>query len=187
LPVELRAAGFRTGVDERLRPTICPPARGQWFLGIILVILGSGWTTLLADGAKSLVQEATQQPLVNFPFLFVMALMLVVGVAAVALGLVIMFSRDRWIAERNLFIVRSRLFGWKSEQQYVDGTLSLMHVSRTTEDGRVWTWRLQVQNQAGRVLKVLRSDKDDDVPRLLGAVLAECTGWPLCEGEGFDE
>jgi hypothetical protein len=187
LPVGLRAAGFRTGVDERLRATICPPARGQWFLGIILVVLGGGWTALLANGAKSLVQEATQHPLANFPFLFVMALMLMVGVAAAALGLVIMSSRDCWIVERNLLIVRSRLFGWKSEQQYVDGTFSLMHVSRTTEEGKVWTWRLQVQNQAGRVLKVLRSDQDDDVPRLLGAVLAQRTGWPLCEAEGCDK
>jgi hypothetical protein len=117
------------------------------------------------------------------PFLFIMALMLMAGVGVAALGIVITFSRDRWVVGRNLFTVRSRLFGWKSEQQYVDGAFHLTRVCTKGEDGRVWTWELHLQNQAGHTLKVLRSDRDDDVPRLLGAVLSERTGWPLRETE----
>lgn len=183
LPAELRRAGFRAGVDERLRVTIRPPTRGQLIFGSVLVVLGGGWTALLADAAKSFVLESdfAQQPLVNLPFFFIMAAMLMAGVVAMALGVVIIFGRDRWILDRNLFIVRSRLFGWNSEQQYVDGTFNLARVCTKNDDGRVWRWELQLQDQAGGVLKVLRSYPDDSVPRLLGAVLSEGTGWPLRE------
>jgi hypothetical protein len=184
LPAELRAAGFRAELDERLRLKIRPPARGQLLCGIVLVVVGGGWTAFVADMAKPLVRDAPQQTLVDLPFLFIPALMLMAGVALAALGVVIIFGRERWILERNLLVVRSRLFGWKSEQQFVDGTLDLAHVSRTTEDGTAWSWELQLQNQAGCKLKVLRSDPDDDVPRQLGAVLSHHTGWPLRERDG---
>ncbi|MBC8869730.1 MAG: hypothetical protein H8E44_09950 [Planctomycetes bacterium] len=185
LPAELRAAGFLAGVDERLRLRIRPPTRGQLIFGIVLVVLGGGWTVLLAGATKSFVLESdfAQQPLVNLPFLFLMAAMLMAGVVAALLGVVIIFGRERWILDRNLFIVRSRLFGWKSEQQYVDGTFNLARVITKNDDERVWRWELQLQDQAGGVLKDLRSYPDDDVPRLLGAVLSECTGWPLREAE----
>jgi hypothetical protein len=96
----------------------------------------------------------------------------------------IIFGRERWTLDRNLLVIRSRLLGWKSEQQFVDGAFSLTRVSRTTEEGTAWSWELQLQNQAGHKLKVLRSAPDDDVPRLLGAVLSHHTGWPLGEAEG---
>jgi hypothetical protein len=184
VPAELRAAGFRAGVDERLRLTIRTPIHGQLLVGIVLAVVGAGWTMFLADHAKSLAQKPAQQPLIEFGFFLVIAVGLVLGLAVVAVGVVIIFSRERWVVERNLLVIRSRLSGWKSEQQYVDGTLSLARVSRATEDGTVWSWELRLQNQAGTVLKVLRSDSDDDVPRLLGAVLSHHTGWPLREAEG---
>jgi len=124
---------------------------------------------------------------VDLPFFLVMAAMLMAGVVAMALGVVIIFGRDSWILDHNLFIVRSRLFGWKSERQYVDGTFNLARVCTKNQDERVWRWELQLQNQAGGVLKVLRSYPDDDVPRMLGAVLSERTGWPLREAENSDK
>jgi hypothetical protein len=184
LPAELRAAGFRAGLDERLRLTIRPPARGQLLCGIILVVVGGGWTAFVADMAKPLVRDAPQQTLVDLPFLLVPALMVTAGVALAALGVVIIFGRERWIVERNLLVVRSRLFGWKSEEQFVDGAFNLTRVSRTTEDGTAWSWELQLQHQAGCKPKILRSDPDDDVPRLVGAVLSHHTGWLLREAEG---
>jgi hypothetical protein len=39
LPAELRGAGFRAGVDERLRQTIRLPTRGQLMFGIVLLAL----------------------------------------------------------------------------------------------------------------------------------------------------
>lgn len=65
----------------------------------------------------------------------------------------------------------------------MDGTFNLARVITKNDDERVWRWELQLQDQAGGVLKDLRSYPDDDVPRLLGAVLSECTGWPLREAE----
>ena len=154
LPAELRAAGFRAGVDERLRLTIRPPTRGQLLCGIVLVVLGGGWTAFVADLAKPSFENAPQQPLLDLVFLPSPALMLMTGlVALAALGVVIIFGRECWTLDRNLLVVRSRLFGWKSEQQFVDGTLNLTRVSRTTEDGTFWSWELQLQNHAGHKLK----------------------------------
>lgn len=112
-----------------------------------------------------------------------MTLMLVAGIGFAVLGVVVMFGRERWTLDRDLFIVRSRLFGRKSEQQYVDGTNSLARVCTKHEDERSWPWDLQLENAAGGMLKKLRSDRDDDLPRLLGSLLSRCTGWPLREVE----
>jgi hypothetical protein len=42
-------------------------------------------------------------------------------------------------------------------------------------------WSLQVEDKSGRTLKVLCSKTDDDVPRLLGTLFSQRTGWPLDE------
>ena len=98
--------------------------------------------------------------------------MIVAGILAAMLGVAATFGRERWILDRNLLIVRSRLFGWKSEQPYVDGTLKLTRVCREIngEDGKVtrWFWELHLQNLAGPRLKVLWTGEDDDVPRRTG-------------------
>ena len=93
--------------------------------------------------------------------------MLIAGVVVFLLGIVIILGRERWIVDRNLFVFRAWLFGWKSEHQYVHGILNVEHVCTPirNSDRKRWTWELQVQNQTGRVLKVLCGDRDDDVPR----------------------
>ena len=179
LLAKLRAAGFRAGLDERLRLTIRQSALGQIGCGLIPLVLGGISLAIIVHIVQYLIGHndfTLGGALWLTPWLMV-------GVILVLLGFVIVFSRERWIVDRDRFIVRSRMFGWKSEQQYVDGTFNLTRVSRKTEDGRVWFWELQLQNQAGGVLKNLHSAGDDDVPRLLGTVLSQCTGWALREEE----
>ena len=179
MPAELRAAGFRTDVDERLRLRIRRPALGQIGCGLIPLVLGGICLTIVVHIVQDVIADhdfALDGTLWLTPWVMV-------GVVFVFFGFVISFSRERWIVDRDLFIVRSRLFGWKSEKQYVDGTFNLTRVCTKHEDTTAWHWELQLQNQAGGVLTVLHGDGDDDVPRLLGAVLSECTGWQLHEVE----
>jgi len=179
LPAELRAAGFRADVDERLRLRIRRPALGQIGCGLIPLVLGGICLAVVVH----VVQDVIADHELTLDRTLWLTPWVMVGVMFVFFGFVIVFSRERWILDRDLFIVRSRLFGWKSEQQFVDGTFNLSRVSRKTEDGRVWSWELQLQNQAGGVLNALYRDDDDDLPRLLGTVLSEWTGWPLHEVE----
>ena len=85
--------------------------------------------------------------------------------------------------DRNLLLVRSRIFGWKSEHEYVDGQWMLARVRHASPNRTTWTWQLQLQNPSGRTLKVFCMARDDDLPRLLGTVLSQRTGWPLRETE----
>lgn len=179
LPAELRAAGFRADVDERLRLRIRRPALGQIGCGLIPLVAGGICLAVVVH----IVQDVIADHELTLDGTLWLTPWLMVGVTFVFFGFVIVFSRERWVVDRDLFIVRSRLFGWKSEKQYVDGAFNLTRVSRKTEDGRVWSWELQLQNQAGGVLNALYRDDDDDLPRLLGAVLSQCTGWPMHEVE----
>jgi hypothetical protein len=183
LPAELQKRGFRGGVDERLRLTIRPPLAGQLIFGLTVVAVGVAWTIFLADGAESFLRDsdAIQRPLVNFPFLLLLALMLMAGIAAAILGIAVIFARTQWVVDRNLLVVRSRLFGWKSERQFVDAVLHLSR-TRTKFDGAdQWRWQLALCNGTGQVLTQLRRAPDDDIPRLLAAVLSSATGWPVEE------
>ena len=179
LPAELRAAGFHADVDEQLRLTIRRHALGQIGCGLIPLVLGGISLIFIVCG----VQDMFVDHKLTFGETLWLAPWLMVGLVFVSVGFVIIFSRERWIVDRNLFIIRSQTFGWKSEKQYVDGTFNLLRVSHNTEDGRAWSWELQLQNRAGSVLNALYSDNDDDLPRLLGTVLSQYTGWPLHEVE----
>ena len=182
---KLRQQRFVVDVDERLRLTIRPPRLGQWIGGLVLLAVGSGWLWIMAGAVNSFINDAQaqQQPLMQIPFWLLMTPMLMAGVGLCALGVAGLFGRERWIVDRNLLLVRSRWFGWKSEHEYIDGQWTLARVRIASPNRTTWTWQLQLQNQSGRTLKVFCLSRDDDLPRLLGTLLSHRTGWPLRETE----
>ncbi|MBI3866473.1 MAG: hypothetical protein HY290_31720 [Planctomycetia bacterium] len=186
LPAALVKCGFRADVEGR-RLIIHQPIRAQWIGAIVLFVVGGGWTTILAGGLESLIRDKSmlEQPLANLPWVLMMVLMMLPGVVGVLLGFVLLFGRTRWIMDHNLLIVAGRLFWWNSEKQFVDATLKLARASRQYKTKNSvfpqtrWSWQLQLLNASGTMLQKLRQDDDDDVPRLLCAVVSECTGWPV--------
>ena len=182
---KLRQHRFAVDVDERLRLTIRRPKLGQWIGGLVLLCIGSGWLWFMAGAVSSFVSDAQaqQQPLMQIPFWLVMTPMLMAGVGLCALGVASLVGRERWIVDRDVLLIRSRLFGWKFEHEYVDGQWTLSRVRLASAEQTSWTWHLQLQNPSGRTLKVFCMARDDDLPRLLGTVLSQRTGWPLRETE----
>mgnify|MGYP001816661951 FL=1 len=186
LPVALREHGFRAGVDEQLRLEILRPRRSQIGCGSVALLIGSIWLYAVGVALHSFAEHVggVHEVLKDWPFLLLITPMLIGGAVVTLLGFVIIFSRKRWIVDRNLFVVRSRLFGWKSEQQYVDGVVGLARVGTKVDERIHWTWEVQLQDQTGRVVKKnLYNARDDDIPRQLAAVLMQHTGWALREAE----
>ena len=182
---KLRRQRFVVDVDERLRLTIRPPKLGQRIGGLVYLCIGSGWLWFMAGLVSSFVNDAQaqQQPLMQIPFWLIMTPMLMVGVGLCALGVASLVGRERWIVDRDVLLIRSRWFGWKSSHEYVDGQWTLSRVHLASPEETTWTWQLQLQNQSGHTLKVFCLVRNDDLPRLLGTVLSHRTGWPLRETE----
>jgi hypothetical protein len=111
--------------------------------------------------------------------------LVVVGTGLTLLGLVVLLSREQWTLDRNLLTITSRLFGWRSQQQFVDGQLVLTrlqtHRAGGDSNGAVWEWQLQLQDAGGQQLRVLHRHTHDESPRLLGRLIAKPTLWPLRE------
>ena len=184
LPVALKEHGFRASVDERLRLAISRPRRNQIGCGTVVLLIGSIWLFGAGLAVHSFAEHVggVQESLGDWPFLLIMTPMLIGGFGVALLGFVVIFSRERWILDRNLFVIRSRLFGWKSETQFVDGVINLAHLGTKIDEQTLWTWQVQLQDQTGRVLKKnLYNSRDDDIARQLAAVLMRHTGWPLRE------
>ena len=118
----LQSRGFVADLDERLRLTIRPPKFGQWLGGILLLAMGVGWLWIMARAVASFINDAQakQQPIMQISFWLLMTPLLMVGVGLCVLGVVVFFSRERWTVDRNLLLVRSRIFGWKSAHEYVN-------------------------------------------------------------------
>jgi hypothetical protein len=178
----LRSHRFQAELDEQMRLTIRPPRLGRWVGGVALFALGLGGLWLMSNVVASFVNHARarQQPVFDPAFWLLATPMLMAGVGLCALGVAAGFGRARWTADRNLLLVRWRLFGWKTDHGYVNGRWRLTAITRTTSRGHRYTeWQLLLENPSGCTLKVLHSDTDDDVPRLLGTLLSHRTGWPL--------
>lgn len=181
LPAELKTRGFRAGVDEQFRVTIQPPI--QMVAGIVLLVFGGGGLYALTGVLASELHDpstAQESLLERLIFWLMMTPMLMICVGIALVGIALLFGRERWIVGRNLLLVRSRLFGWTTERHYVDGVLTVTRL--VSNAGNSLRWKLHVQSQAGEMLKMLCSEPDDDLPRLLGAVMSEHTGWPLRDG-----
>ena len=145
---------------------------GQIVAGIVLAALGGGWLSFVV-GSRAIGGLGT--------WLFVTP-MLIAGVVVFLLGIVIIFGRERWIVDRNLLVFRSRLFGWKSEHQYVDGILNVrvrLHADPQQRSEAVDLGTSSSETRPAECSRSYTSDRDDDVPRQLGAVLSRRTGWPL--------
>lgn len=186
LPVALIEHGFRIGVDERLRLEVSRPQRSQIGCGIVALLIGNIWLCVVGAGLHSFSEHVggVQEVVKDWPFLLLITPMLIGGVLIVLLGCVVIFSRERWSIDRNLFVVRSRLFGWTRETQYVAGVINLARVSTKINERTRWTWEVRLEDRTGRLLKKnLYNARDDDIPRQLAVVLSDRTGWPLREAE----
>jgi hypothetical protein len=179
----LRSHRFVVELDDRARLTICRPKFGQWIGGLALLAIGVGWLWMAAGVAASFVHDARakEQPVFDLPFWLLMIPFLMFGVALCVLGIVAVFSRERWTVDRNLLLVRGRIFGWKSEHEYVNARWKLARVRRSSKSGSYHVWQLQLENASGRTVKVLHQSSDDDVPRLLGTLFSRRSGWSLID------
>jgi hypothetical protein len=83
---------------------------------------------------------------------------------------------------RNLLLVRSRTFGLEPAREYVNARWRLTKVLRKARTGPSYILRqLQLENDSGRLLEAshFATSGDDDIPRLLGTLFAQRTGWRL--------
>jgi hypothetical protein len=185
----LRSHRFVAELDEQMRLTISPPRFLRRIVGLVLLALGVGWLWFGTGISVSFINDAQakQQPVLNVFFWLLMTLWLMFGVGLCALGIAVFFRRERWTVDRNLLLVRSRLFGWNPEHEFVNARWRLAKVRRGSLSSRhsysssYTVWELQLENASGRQCKVLYGESDDDVPRLLGTLFAHRTGWPLTE------
>jgi hypothetical protein len=169
-----------------MRQTLEPPRRGRYVVGPILAGFG-GWAFLIAWTAASswigFAKEAEQPVMDPGVWTFVVPLLLV-GAGLMFLAVTVLFSRELWTLDRNLLIVTSGLRR-KKEEQIINGRLVLARVGSCNHSksgsGRSWHWQLQLQESNGKLVRVLYRHADDDAPRALGALIANATGWPLCE------
>jgi hypothetical protein len=172
--------------DEQMRLMIRPPRIGQWIFGAALLGIGGVWLWILVGAVDSYLRDAQvqQEPaLQQLPFWLMITPMLAVGVGMCALGVALLFRREHWIFDRNLVLVRARLFGWTSEHEYVNARwkLALVRHTRSGKGGTSTSWQVQLESLAGKTLKVFYSNPDDDAPRLLATLVSRRTGWDLRE------
>jgi hypothetical protein len=182
LPDELRKRGFRADCDYQFHLTINPPIARQVGGGLVLFATGIGWTWFWQEVGRSFLLEGIGEhiTLVDIPFVVLFSLMLLAGVLAVTLGIAAIFGRTQWTIGQDSFTERSRLLWFRSERQFVDAKLRLSRVC-TYQGTRRSYWRSQIaiHNESGEQLRVLYREREDGVPRLLGAVLSDFTKWPL--------
>ena len=186
IPTELQRRGFRSDVDEQFRLIVRRSRLGQLLVGIIFVVIGGVGLFFLSRMVASYIQapSAKHDELMDSVLFWMLTTPAFLVCAWLALcGIIVIFASESWILGRNRLIVRSQLFGWIGEQHYVDVYLIVQRIVTHVTNIQIKTsWNLQIQDQAGKVLKTLRSDSDDNVPRLLGALLSEHTGWPVRDG-----
>jgi hypothetical protein len=183
----LRSHRFVADFDEQLRLTISPPRFLRRIVGLVLLALGVGWLWFGTGISVSFINDAQagQQPVFNVFFWLLMTLWLMFGVGLCALGIAVFFRRERWTVDRNLLLVRSRLFGRNPDHEFVNAHWRLAKVRRgslssSNRYSQSYTvWELQLESASGRQCKVLWGETDDDVPRLLGTLFSHRTGWPL--------
>lgn len=181
----LRSHQFVAEFDGQTRGTIHPPMIDQRIGGLALLAIGVAWMWTATGSVVTFLNNARVNPqpaLDVFCYWLMMAPILMLGAAVCVLALIVCFRRSRWIVDRNLLLICSGVCGWDIEHEYVNARWKLAKVLRKDSKGRSYSfWELQIENQAGSVLNVLHSDQDDDIPRLLGTLLAQRTGWPLTE------
>jgi hypothetical protein len=180
----LRSRRFLAEVDQQLRLTISPPKLGQRIGGLFVLAVGLGWVSLVGSAVVSFLSEGQpgEKPLFDVFFWLLILPFLMLGTGLCVLGVVTFFSRERWTLDHNLLQTRSRFLGWKKQHEYMNARLKLARVTHTSSKGGSYSvWQLQLENLNGGPLKVLRTDHDDDVPRLLGTLFSLRTGWPLEE------
>jgi hypothetical protein len=187
LPALLQKQGFRRELDGRLRQVLRPPKRGQYGCALISILFG-GWAFYIAVTAiRSFVDfaRANEQPVWDWTFWIFCAPLLLIGGLLCLLSLIILLGRVQWTLDRNLLIITSQSPGRTKERQYVDCRLALARVSVCSQSKQgssvSWHWQLQLRDSGGQILHILHRHADDDGPRLLGALLAHATGWPLSE------
>ena len=183
LSTELQKRGFRSDVDEQLRLIIRQRRLKQVLVGITLGLIGGGALFVLAGVVASHVQAPSTSHdafLDSLLFWFLTTPALLACAWFALCGVMVTFASESWIVGRNRLIVRSQLFGWTAEHHFVDGALIVKRVVEHRTNIRIsLRWKLELQDRAGKVLTTLRDEYDDDLPRLLGALLSEHTGWPL--------
>lgn len=183
----LRSHQFVAELDEQSRWTIHPPMIDQRIGGLALLAIGVVWMWYATGSVVSFLNNARANPqsaLDVFCFWLMMIPILMLGAAVCILALIVCFRRVRWIVEHNLLLDCSSVFGWDFEHEYVNARWKLakvLHTESGTPKRRYFKWELQIENQSGTVLDVLHKANDDDIPRLLGTLLSQRTGWPLTE------
>lgn len=181
----LRSHQFVAELDEQSRWTIHPTMIDQRIGGLALLAIGVVWMWYATGSVVSFLNNARSNPqsaLDLFCFWLMMVPILMLGAGVCILALIVCFRRVRWIVEHNLLLVCSSVFGWDFEHEYVNAHWKLAKIHRKdAEQRRESFWELQIENQSGNVLKVLHKANDDDIPRLLGTLLSQRTGWPLSE------
>lgn len=180
----LRSHHFVADFDEQSRLTISPPKSDQITGGLVLLTIGVVWLWKTTDSAVAFINEARAKQQSVFDsfdgLIFIPLLML--GALVCLLGLMACIYRVRWTVDHNLLLVRSRDFGWLPEREYVNARWKLTKVQRKHRKGpSYFLWQLQLETTSGRLLEAphFATHGDDDIPRLLGTLLAQRTGWPL--------
>ncbi len=184
----LRSHHFVADFDEQHRLTISPPKSDQITGGLVLLAIGIVWLWKTTDSVISFINDARakQQSLFDSLDWLIMIPMLMLGALVCLLGLMACFHRTRWTVDHNLLLVRSRAFGWLPEREYVNARWKLTKVRRKDRGHRPYfLWQLRLENTAGLLLEAphFATNGDDDIPRLLGTLFSQRTGWPLQEGE----
>lgn len=180
----LRSHHFIADFDEQQRLTISPPRANQITGGLVLLAIGIVWLWKTTDSAVSFlndVQARQQSPFDSFDGLILIPLAML-GALVCLLGLMACLHGTRWTMGRNLLLVRSRTFGLEPAREYVNARWRLTKVLRKARTGPSYILRqLQLENDSGRLLEAshFATSGDDDIPRLLGTLFAQRTGWRL--------
>ncbi len=181
----LRSHHFVADFDEQHRLTISPPKADQITGGLVLLTIGIVWLWKTTDSVASFINDAQakQQPVFDPYYWLLMIPLLTLGALVCLLGFMACIHRTRWTVDHNLLLVRSHTFGWQPEREYVNARWKLTKVRRTDSENRnpYFLWQLQLENASGRLLEAphFAINRDDDIPRLLGTLFAQRTGWPL--------
>ncbi len=179
----LQSRGFRPDETAARGLKLRPPMLGRRLGGLVLLSFGLVWLAILSNGVNSFLQDAEvkQHLWAHIPFWLVMTPLLLVGMTVCWGGVESLFNREHWIADGNLLVVKSG-FIRRREEEFVDAIWHIAETQRTDSRGRPqWRRALQLKSDSGQLLKVLYQARDDDIPRVLGQLLARRTGWSIVE------